>query len=111
MNLGAMAAITGTFPTCQYGTNPAGITFTASGTQPTSCKWPFVQILLTGTTGIAAITNSSLTTSNCGTGLDNFYPYPLTKGLTNSTADAPGTMISPMPSNTTYMKVKRLFTA
>jgi hypothetical protein len=108
MNLGSMTAMSGTSPNCQFFANP-GISFTASGTQPASGKWQFVQILVTNSVGVATTANPTLTTSGCGTGLDNLYPYPST--TSNSAGDAPGNMISPMPSGTTYTEFKRSFTA
>lgn len=107
INLGSMTGISGTYPNCKYSASP-GITFTASGTMPASGKWSFVQLILTNSDAVTTTTSS--TTSSCGTGLDNFYPYPMPSGSTNSTGDAPGGLISPTPGYT-LTEFKRSFTA
>jgi len=86
------------------------IKFTASGTAPGSGGWKYVQVLLTNDEAITT-TTSSATTYHCGTGLDNFYPYPFSLGSTTSTEDRPGNLISPMPSGVTYKEFQRSFTA
>jgi len=110
MSLGQLTAEGGTYPNCGFTIPSPGIKFTASGTMPGSGGWKFVQILLTNSETITTTTHAAQT-SSCGTGLDNFYPYPFTYLSTNSAQDSPGELISPAPSGTTYTEFNRSFTA
>jgi hypothetical protein len=97
--------VSGPAPGCSgKTTGTAGILFTASGTQPGSGKYFFVQLLTTDTT---TDTNSSGAKVVCTTtvGIDQSYPYAGQPTSTTAT-DAPE---APLPS--TYVTVNRVFNA
>jgi hypothetical protein len=112
INLGQVTAEGGTYPSCGYTIPSPGISFTASGTQPGSGAWQFVQVILTNS--IYTVTNTTTQTSSCGIGLDNYYPYPkFPSTSTTTTQDSPGIQINPvtLPSGQTLTELKRSFTA
>lgn len=81
-------------------TGTPGIKFTASGTQPGSGSFRWVQLVVTDT--MWANTTTGVQSGSCTIGLDNKYPA----ATGTSTSDSPGVQL-----NVTDIEIKRTFAA
>jgi hypothetical protein len=107
LSLGQYTAESGTSPSCAFTIPTPGISFSASGSTPKGSRF-FVQLLTQNTVNVT--TTAGNTSGNCGTGLDNFYPYAKNTSTT-STSDSPGNLVNPAPKGTTYTEISRSFGA